>query len=406
MLQVKTESPRYVPPATLRGKSLDDTPFDLDTFDLDELLATASAEHSADDVSDTELNDFDLCDCDLFQEDFGTTLAPDAAKEAEDPSFFISIFSMFRSSSNTLESTESMESTESTESTGMDSAPTTPPTQTKTSSNRNNQNDAGFAAAASSSSSSTTVPVDEKKIEARLASQRYRNTKLQEYQNLQTRNKELLTLNMSLRNDISVAGERIALKPPPLDLTTVPGCVNTTNWTRAETRKERNRLAAKRSRDAAKRKHTVLKAQNNYLEKDIHALTLKLQELHGQIKTGNQVHDKKRTTSDTENGAMQPVSKRSKMSQHSSPSSFLLGESSLLLSLCICAVLGAAFQWHDNKEDGANVENAGMDLGAGLLQHMALDANNPLPLVGAGIVCIFSTMMFVVFSYQSEKERT
>jgi len=390
-----TESPRYAaPPATLRGKSFDLDGFDLDTFDLDELLATASAEHhSADDVSDTELNDFDLCECDLFQEDFHdlyvppttpTTLAPDETEEAEEASFFISIFSMFRTSSNTLE----------LESTGMDSVPTTPPTQTKTSS----------SSSPSSSPSSTTIPMDEKKIEARLASQRYRNTKLQDYQNLQTRNKELLTLNMSLRYDISVAGERIALKPPPLDLTTVPGCVDTTDWTRADTRKERNRLAAKRSRDAAKRKHTVLKANNNYLEKDIHALTLKLQELHGQTSTGNQVHDKKRTTSDTANSAMQPVSKRSKMSHHSSPSAFLLGESSLLLSLCVCAVLGVVFQWHDQEESTAPLPTfAGMDLGSGLLQHMALDANNPLPLVGAGIVCIFS-MMFAIFSYQSEKE--
>ena len=389
-----TAESRHAPPATLRGKSFDLDGFDLDTFDLDELLATASAEHhSADDVSDTELNDFDLCECDLFQEDFHdlyvppttpTTLAPDETEEAEENSFFISIFSVFRTSSNTLE----------LESTGMDSAPTTPPTQTKTSS----------SSSPSSSPSSTTIPMDEKKIEARLASQRYRNTKLQDYQNLQTRNKELLTLNMSLRYDISVAGERIALKPPPLDLTTVPGCVDTTDWTRADTRKERNRLAAKRSRDAAKRKHTVLKANNNYLEKDIHALTLKLQELHGQTSTGNQVHDKKRTTSDTANSAMQPVSKRSKMSHHSSPSAFLLGESSLLLSLCVCAVLGVVFQWHDQEESTAPLPTfAGMDLGSGLLQHMALDANNPLPLVGAGIVCIFS-MMFAIFSYQSEKE--
>jgi len=418
-----TQSPRVSHQTTqpiqpIRGISLDNTPFDIEAFDLDELLATASAEHSSADSSDYEefeISDFEMNDplksfdnfVDMPEDLSSTSFKPDDTQKND---FFLNILSMFRS--NTPTNNYEIN----------DTAPTTPPTYEKvkkkksTSSKGNISKNTMKAKKCSSSNKNNTI-VDPKRIEARIASQRYRDQKLQEYEVLKLKNQELTQTNSNLRHDLLARGINVDIQLAPLDLTTVPGCVDlSSTWKRAETRKERNRQAAKRSREAAKRKHNILKAKNHYLELDIVKLKNILQDVQNDKRICGIIEDVSSSKCETATSFVnsdddkidyhqqqRKNKKRFKHKKKSSPASFLLSESSMLLFACVCAILSMSFQFRDNSEVSSTTSSASMDIGSGLFKNMAPDENNPLPMVGASIVCIVSAMFFL-FSKSDKKE--
>ena len=178
------------PPEIHRGISLDDTPFDIDTFDLDVLLDTASSSNTS--SSDSEADEDFFLHC--FDDTTSTTINNDETIE-EEPSLFVPMLSMFRTDTPVQLEVHS-------------SVPTTP----ETNYSKRNQ---------SMSKKKSKTKISPKRIEARLASQRYRDTKLSEYNTLTSTHNRLLTLNQNLRYELIKHGKIIELKPPLLDLTTV-----------------------------------------------------------------------------------------------------------------------------------------------------------------------------------------
>ena len=192
MFSSTTLSPNS-PPEIHRGISLDDTPFDIDTFDLDVLLDTASSSNTS--SSDSEADeDFFLHCFDDIPITTSTTINNDETIE-EEPSLFVPMLSMFRTDTPVQLQEHS-------------SVPTTP----ETNYSKRNQ---------SMSKKKSKTKISPKRIEARLASQRYRDTKLSEYNTLTSTHNRLLTLNQNLRYELIKHGKIIELKPPLLDLTTV-----------------------------------------------------------------------------------------------------------------------------------------------------------------------------------------
>merc|ERR1712166_1665582 len=270
----------------------------------------------------------------------------------------------------------------------------------------------------SMSKKKSKTTIDPKRIEARLASQRYRDTKLSEYNTLTSTHNRLLTLNQNLRYELIKHGKIIELKPPLLDLTTVPGCEPNVNWKRAATRKERNRQAAKRSREAAKRKHRVLAAQNQHIEHDTVQLKIQLQE----FKKENNITAGKRKNETQEVLALDAldaldtldpldsfdawnnelvVNTSSKKRKTNPTSPFRMQDSHLLLVACVLTIIGMSCSSFDTSTtlDG-NRLHVGMDISTGLLQHLKLNDEDihPLPLITASVVCLGS-FWFAVYNY-------
>jgi hypothetical protein len=394
----------HIPLEVHRGKSLDNIPFELETFDLDVLLDTASnssftiAVSSDDDDNDDENEEY----FDFFENmeslealetlpTITTTMVP--TKIPEEMSLFSSMLSLLRSDTPTADVRRSF-------------LPSTPPTRTRSIQHRQHQQQQhqheqkNQEKLQGKSTGSKQIPVvDPKRIEARLASQRYRDTKTNEYNFLMSQHQKLLRENHELRNRYSL---------PPLNLATIPGCEPIpTTWKRAETRKERNRQAAKRSREAAKRKHQVLATKNAYLLKDSTVLKQEFNELQVFEEDYNEfdefegivdgfevfedfaevaevaeiLNNKKRSIENKSN----PSKKRIK-SQKSSP--FNMNESYLLLLAVALCILGCVVQTFDGSSDSLHL-HAGMDLRTGIMQHLALGYQH---LIAAGIVCVGSAM--------------
>ena len=402
-----TASPRTPPPPEVnRGISLDSTPFDIETCDLDVLLETASTDkqpYNEDYESDISESDdlFDALECfDEALPSTTTTMVPSAEITCmggiDDPSFFTSMFSLFRSSTPTV-----------VDFAADRSAPSTPPTHpthptaasTRTSRDESDGNNESSTKPSSPSmkksnaGSSSTKVVDPKRIEARLASQKYREAKNKEYNDALSRNQTLKNDNIQARQELIYRGDQISLVPPLVPADSIAHLVLPATWNRAETRKERNRQAAKRSRDAAKNKLKILVIENEHLRKDNFMLQERLRSVQNNKRIAGVADDK------------EDLLRKRRNTAPNRPSSFVLSEHALLLLSCLCLFLGCTFQAsEENQNEQQQQPNTGMDLSAGLMQHANFDDTHPVPLLAAGLVCVCSVAV-AAFSFSSSSPK-
>jgi hypothetical protein len=236
--------------------------------------------------------------------------------------------------------------------------------------------------------------VDPKRIEARLASQKYREAQKQEYNDSVSRNQMLKNENLQARQELLHRGDQISLAPPPVPAVAVAHLVIPTTWKRAETRKERNRQAAKRSRDAAKNTLKILNVENEHLLRDNLMLHDRLRSLQNNKRIAGVV-------------AQGGGERKRRNTAPSRPSSFVLSEHALLLLSCLCLLLGCTFQANqESTMSGGQQSDAGMDLSAGLVRHTNLnDAAHPVPLLAAGVVCVCSVAV-AAFSSKSWRSKS
>jgi len=401
-----TASPRTSPPPEVnRGISLDSTPFDIETFDLDVLLETASTDkqpYNEDYESDISESDdlFDALECfDEALPSTTTTMVPaeiNCMGGIDDPSFFTSMFSLFRSSTPTV-----------VDFAADRSAPSTPPTHpthptaasTWTNMDESDGNDGSSTKRSSPSmkqsnaGSSSTKVVDPKRIEARLASQKYRDAKNKECNDAFSCNQTLKNENIQARQELIHRGDQISLVPPLVPADSIAHLVVPATWNRAETRKERNRQAAKRSRDAAKNKLKILVIENEHLRKD----NVMLQERLRSVQNNKRIAG----VADEED-----LLRKRRNTAPNRPSSFGLSEHALLLLSCLCLFLGCTFQASEENQNEQQQQqpNTGMDLSAGLMQHANLDDAHPVPLLAAGLVCVCSVAV-AAFSFSSSSPK-
>jgi len=402
-----TASPRTPPPPEVnRGISLDSTPFDIETFDLDVLLETASTDkqpYNEDYESDISESDdlFDALECfDEALPSTTTTMVPSAEITCmggiDDPSFFSSMFSLFRSSTPTV-----------VDFAADRSAPSTPPTHpthptaastwtSRDESDGNNESSTKPSSPSmkkSNAGSSSTKVVDPKRIEARLASQKYREAKNKEYNDAFSRNQTLKNDNIQARQELIYRGDQISLVPPLVPADSIAHLVLPATWNRAETRKERNRQAAKRSRDAAKNKLKILVIENEHLRKDNFMLQERLRSVQNNKRIAGVADDK------------EDLLRKRRNTAPNRPSSFVLSEHALLLLSCLCLFLGCTFQAsEENQNEQQQQPNTGMDLSAGLMQHANFDDTHPVPLLAAGLVCVCSVAV-AAFSFSSSSPK-
>ena len=247
------------------------------------------------------------------------------------------------------------------------------------------------------------------RLEARKASQYYRDKAKTEFNDMVKENRELLKKNVLLRKQLREAAKKacihneseLSLPPAPkhTDVTSKQARKPSIPYKEGETRRERNRRAAKRSRENAKRRFAIIEAENAALNADNHALATRLQRF------GFTAKFSKRTRDDSSSDHRDVIAARAnKKRRVAGPkSSSFVGDTGAFSLLLICGALSLMMCYDEidspctsTKLSGSqalNTQRMSMSIGRGM-QNLAISGDTKAI---AGLICIASSFAWVLY---------
>lgn len=253
------------------------------------------------------------------------------------------------------------------------------------------------------------------RLDAREASQYYRDKAKNEFNDMVVQNIELRKENVSLRKQLMQAvkdaniqdSSAVNIPPPPkhTDVTSKQARKPSVPYKEGETRRERNRRAAKRSRDNAKKRMATVEAENAALMEDNHALASRLETLGYTLNafkhSGSDACNRLLLRSQGNNAIAAGANKRRKVTSSRGKNS--IGDTGVLSLLLVCGALAimsckdssdSLYRITDESSYSAlNAPKMSMSMGRGL-QNLKNAEGFP---VTACLVCLVSSLVGLLY---------